>query len=139
MDPQQLHFAYSPGHHAGTDQLTHHHQIDASMQQPAWPAHTPQLPQTMSPAAQMPQMYPVPNHDYPSPTVSTVSSGSPTYLRQSSGEFTGQQHSPIATPHGHGDTIMSNYGQLESSIGPSRVLTRRQRAALEQGTLSTLR
>ncbi|PFH53942.1 hypothetical protein AMATHDRAFT_44982 [Amanita thiersii Skay4041] len=65
--------------------------------------------------------------DYPSPAPSIPS---PPYQRRS------QQHPPMKHLAITSDKdLHTSFPQVDSVIGPDRVLTRRQRAALEQGTL----
>lgn len=132
--PQHFTIMYpTAGQHTLT---THSHQIHASMSESSWPLNHHSSSNTSSPSAQASSMFSIVNRaadfDYPSPAASAAS---PSYIHHHQQEnFTGLHQSPSLSSDSSNDVMASPFNQVESSIGPNRVLTRRQRAALEQSS-----
>ncbi|RDB17905.1 hypothetical protein Hypma_000880 [Hypsizygus marmoreus] len=124
---------YAPLSHLSQSTSTANH-IHASMHESSW-HHTHISAQSASlTPAQSPSMFSVAERPsdlgYPSPA---PSSASPPYTQTD--QYVVNHNSPALHLNSSNDAMFSQFNQVESRIGPSRVLTRRQRAALEQGGL----
>lgn len=120
------------------NQLSHStatsNQLHASMDTSSWHHTHLSVDSTALTPGQSPSMFSVTNRspdlEYPSPAPSNAS---PPYSQQQQTEQYGAQHqSPPLHLNSPNDIMLGQFSQVESRIGPSRVLTRRQRAALEQ-------
>jgi hypothetical protein len=140
MDPSTpQHFPPIMYHTAGQPHTLspHPHQIHASMNKSSWNPNHQSAPNNSPSPGQASPMFSIANRagdmDYPSPAASVASSS---YIHHHQQEnFTGLHQSPPLNTDSSNDVMASQFTQVESNIGPSRVLTRRQRAALEQSSL----
>ncbi|KAF5382521.1 hypothetical protein D9615_002955 [Tricholomella constricta] len=82
-----------------------------------------------------PSMFPLqdrpPDLEYPSPAPSNAS---PAYSQHSE-QYATHPQSPSVHMSPSNDSLLSQFSQVESRVGPSRVMTRRQRAQMEQKSL----
>ena len=119
------------GHHlAATNQL------HAPINESSWHTNHIVTQTTPAPSAQSSALFSVvnrpPDLDYPSPASSTTS---PSLSQHHQSENYATHHnSSTFSINAPNESMFTQFHQVESSIGPSRVLTRRQRAALAQGT-----
>ena len=132
MDTQQyrrLMPLYSPT--TPVSQGTTSPQINASLPDSSWhPNHQPS-PNNSPSSAQPAQMYSLVNRssdhvDYASLSASFISQHQP-------GSYSPPEHPQSSHPDPLDQDMSQGLTQVDSSIGPSRILTRRQRALLQQG------
>jgi len=120
------------------DHLGATNQLHAPMNESSWHHNHLVTQPTPAPSAHPPALFSVvnrpPNLDYPSPVSSTTTSSLSQHNQ--SGEYSHHHQSPTFPLNAPNDPMFTQFNQVESSIGPSRVLTRRQRAALAQGAHS---
>jgi hypothetical protein len=123
-------------------QHAHHlaatNQLHAPINESSW--HTNHIVTHTTPASssQSPALFSVvnrpPDLDYPSPASSTTSPSLSQHHHHQSENYATHHNSSTFSIIASNESMFSQFHQVESSIGPSRVLTRRQRAALAQGT-----
>ncbi|GLB38452.1 putative centromere binding protein b [Lyophyllum shimeji] len=111
-------------------------QLHASLNESSW-HHARMSAHGLSLTPVSSSMFPVsdrpPDLEYPSPAPSTAS---PPYAHpQHTEQYTTHPQSPSVHMAPANDDLLSQFSQVESRVGPSRVMTRRQRAQLEQKSL----
>jgi hypothetical protein len=118
-------------------QLAATNQLHASINESSWHTNHLVAQPTPAPSAQPSVLFSVvnrpPDLDYPSPASSTTSPSLSQHHHQPE-NYTNHHHSSTFPLNASNEPMFTQFHQVESSIGPSRVLTRRQRAALAQGT-----
>jgi hypothetical protein len=135
--PTQSFAVYSTSATQHNQHLAATNQLHAPMTESSW--HTNHLVAQPMPAssAQPSGLFSAANRppdlDYPSPVSSTTSPSLSQHHNQSE-NYPNHHHSPSFPLNSSNEAMFTPFHQVESSIGPSRVLTRRQRAALAQGT-----
>ena len=110
----------------------------ASMNETSWhPNHFP-AQSTPAPSTHPSPLFPVlnrsPDLDYPSPAPSSTSPSLSQNLHQSLEQYPTHHHSPAFHTTSN-ETMFTQFHQVDSSIGPNRVRTRRKHAAQNQGAL----
>ncbi|KDQ62590.1 hypothetical protein JAAARDRAFT_465353 [Jaapia argillacea MUCL 33604] len=113
----------------------HPQQIDASIPGPCWQMNHHSPPVSSSSSATPSQMYPVPNRTTGQLAYPQQSTSSAYHQPQPVPQYIGQQQS-LAGGHVQGSNVIAlGSPQINGSIGPSRVLTRRQARAAQMTTL----
>jgi hypothetical protein len=120
-----------------TTPVTATNQLHAPINGSSWHHNHLVAQSTPAPSSQPSPLFSVlnrpPDLDYPSPASSTTSPSLSQHHHHSE-NYAHHHHSPTFTLNASNEPMFTQFQQLESNIGPSRVLTRRQRAALAHGT-----
>ncbi|KAF8225858.1 hypothetical protein L208DRAFT_402370 [Tricholoma matsutake] len=118
-------------------QLAATNQLHASINESSWNTNHLAAQSTPAPSAQPSALFSVvnrpPDLDYPSPASSTTSPSLSQHHHQSE-NYSNHHHPQSFSLTASNEPMFTQFHPVESSIGPSRVLTRRQRAALAQGS-----
>lgn len=136
--PPQNFAAYSPIAQLNPSPHAPNH-LHASVNDPSWNHSRISAHAVSMTPGHSPSMFPAPDRstdlEYPSPATSSSNASPPYAHPQRVEHYATHTQSPTVSMNSSNESILSHLSQSESRVGPSRVMTRRQRAQMEQKSL----